>query len=390
MIKHTPNQKLRLKLFFLIILIIPTPLLNANEIAGILSYKDGEVEIVRNGSLIPEEEVFIGQNVENMDLIITKSDSFAEVDITNGAGSGSVVKIEPNTYCTIEINKMGKKTETNIGLITGTLAFKVKKLQKGEQFKIQSDAITLGIRGTQFKVTSPPTGNFLITCNEGLVLCTDDRGETLYAKPGQVVEKKVGQIFRTIPVAVSNLENFRRDWYAEEIEVFKSNALKAIRYYALRYNKLLKDFNNAYSELIKENRILNKWIIEDKNNKIGTKIEVMREKKRIIGHLFRLRKVLFIFERIYFRLSELENYFREGYGRGYISSGVTTTEFFRQFEKDRINLIKQMSFVRYVFKLYSNRNNGYVPGGIIKSDTSDNFNSDFDDDSFDKEIDEDF
>ncbi len=357
---------------------------------GSLVYKDGEVQIVRNGDTLPDEDVFIGSDIENLDLIITKADSEAQIEITTGASPGSILKVAPNTYCTITINNINGRSQTDIGIIAGTLALKVKKFSRSNQFRVKSDAVTLGVRGTQFSVVSPPTGDFLITCKEGAVVCTDESGNKLLAKPGQVVEKRPGEIFRTIPVAVSNLSEFRKNWYTERIEAFKANALKAIRYYALQYLKLYKEFIKEYAGLIRERKILNKWIYEDRHNIIGSTIEVMREKKRIIGHLFKIKRTLFIFERIYFRLSELEEYFKEGYGRGIIRAGLTSTEFFREFRKNQLNLMKKMSFIRYVFKLYAKRNNGSVPaaGGLLGnfSGGNDNF-GDFGGDDFDKDFD---
>ncbi len=364
----------------------------SQDTVGTLVYKDGEVQIVRDGRTLPEDEIFIGSDIENLDLIITKSDSEAQIEINAGASPGSLLKVEPNTYCTITISTEKGKHQTNIGIISGILALKVKKLSKGNQFNVKSDAVTLGVRGTQFSVVSPPTGDFLITCRKGAVLCTDENGNKLFAKPGQVVEKRPGEIFRTIPVAISSLSEFRKNWYTERIEAFKANALKAIRYYALRYLKLYKEFTTEYAGLMREKRILNKWIYEDKNNTIGSTIEVMKEKKRIIGHLFRIKRTLFIFERIYFRLSELEEYFNEGYGRGLIKSDLTSTEFFRKFQRNRLNLMKKMSFIRYVFKLYAKRNNGSVSAGIFQggfSSESNDFDNNFNGDDFDNNFDND-
>ena len=376
------------KLFhFLLIPLILTGLTivkaHSEDTVGTLVYKDGEVQIVRDSETLPENEVFIGSDIENMDLIITKEDSEAQIEIESGASPGSILRVEPNTYCTITINGRERKTETDIGIIAGILAIKVKKLSKNNRFVVKSDAVTLGVRGTQFSVVSPPTGDFLITCKEGKVLCSDNNGNKLMAKPGQVVEKRAGEIFRTIPVAVSSLSEFRENWYTERIEAFKADALRAIRYYASQYLKLYKEFNREYTSLMGEKRILNKWIYEDKNHTIGSTIEVMREKKRIIGHLFKIKRTLFIFERIYFRLLELEKYFKEGYGRGTVKESLTSGDFFGEFQKNQVNLMKRMSFIRYVFKLYAKRNNGYVPAGISSNQESffeeeTDFDEDFD------------
>ena len=59
--------------------------------------------------------------------------------------------------------------------------------------------------------------------------------------------------------------------------------------------------------------LIRKWLKEDRENKLGTTIEIIKEKKQIITHLFKLRRIMFVFERAYFRLLQLYRYFRDGY-----------------------------------------------------------------------------
>jgi hypothetical protein len=74
-----------------------------------------------------------------------------------------------------------------------------------------------------------------------------------------------------------------------------------------------------------------------------------------------LRKVLFIFERVYFRLAELEEYYRQGYGEGTLEGSLTSRAFFQAFDRDRAVLERQMSEIRYLTKLYAKRNQGAFP-----------------------------
>ena len=105
-------------------------------------------------------------------------------------------------------------------------------------------------------------------------------------------------------------------------------------------------------------------------------MELIRDKKRIIGHLFALRKTLYIFERVYFRLDELERYYREGYGRGSLQPGLSTDEFFQVFDRDRRTLARQMAVVRYVTKLYALRNDGRFPTDHFEEGERDFFGND--------------
>jgi hypothetical protein len=181
------------------------------------------------------------------------------------------------------------------------------------------------------------------------------------AVPGTVVAQPAGEVFQRLPVAVSDLARFRQEWYAERLEVLKANPLKAIRFYALRYIALRDRFNRAYAALARERQVLQKWYDEDRRGQVGGNMEILREKRRIIGHLLELRKVLFVFERVHFRLSELEEYYRQGYGEGTLEGSLTSRAFFQALDRDRDVLERRMAEVRYVTKLYARRNQGSFP-----------------------------
>jgi len=248
-----------------------------------------------------------------------------------------------------------------VGLIAGSLAMKVQKLSGSRSLEVATETALMGVRGTTFAVLLSPAGEVLVTTSEGSVSCTDEEGRELFAEPGQAVEKLPGESFRNIPVAVSSLEEFQRDWYADRLSVFKANALKAIRQYAERYLELRERFTEGYDALQGERDVLRRWYDQDRRGTTGGRMELMRDKKRIIGHLFALRKTLYVFERVYFRLDELERYYQEGYGRGSVQPGLSSAEFFRTFDRDRQTLARQMAEVRYVTKLYALRNEGRFP-----------------------------
>jgi len=180
-------------------------------------------------------------------------------------------------------------------------------------------------------------------------------------------------LFRQVPVSISDLETFRGEWYADRLEVFKSNALKAIKFYALRYIRLKRRFDSAYTELQRESQILRKWHEEDRRGEIGGRMESLREKKQLIGELLELRKILYIFERVYFRLVELEGYFRQGYGRGQIEPGLAAGAFFNRFTREKRQLAAKMAEIRYITKLYAKRNDGVFPTDLFEQGEEDFF-----------------
>jgi hypothetical protein len=349
---------------------------------GSIAYLEEGVEIDRNRETIPSRDVYIGMGVENYDLLRTDDTGYAEVELDGPRSAPSIVKISPNTSFYFEMNKIGRDDTTTIGLITGSLSVKVAKLSGRQSVEVATESALMGVRGTDFGVTLSPGGEILVTAAEGRVSCIDDSGQELFAEPGTVVEKRPGELFRAIPVAVSDLETFRRDWYADRLEVFKANALRAIKFYAGRYTQLKSRFDSAYADLQGNTQILGKWYAEDRRGQIGGRMESLREKKELIGDLLELRKILYIFERVYFRLVELEGYYREGYGRGQIEPGLSSAAFFNRFDREKQELGEKMAELRYITKLYAKRNDGNFPTDLLEQGEEEFFGEE---DSFFKE-----
>jgi hypothetical protein len=271
--------------------------------------------------------------------------------------------VAPKTQFSLEIGKAGARQQTSLGLVAGMISLKCAKLTDSQAVSVKTESAALGVRGTRFTVTAPASGDILVTCDEGEVVCTDEEGGEQLSLPGQAVEQRAGERLRRVPVAVSSLEQYQRDWLAERISSLKANALKATAAYARRYDQLSRQFSADFAALMKAGKLIDKWAAEDREGRIGGAIEAMKEKKEIVGALFRLRRTLFIFERVYARLLEMKEYHDQGFGRGTLWLGLTSTQFFQRLERDRRDLEGKMAKVRYVARLYALRNDGRVPTG---------------------------
>jgi hypothetical protein len=338
---------------------------------GAFAYLEGDVTLVRNSEELEGPQ--IGQALQNFDMIRTGGDGLAELTVSTPSAPKMTLRISPKTQFSLEITKLGQKQQTTVGLVGGTVSLKVSRLAGSQAVNVKTDAAAMGVRGTDFTVTSPPTGDILITCDEGEVICTDDEGRELTAIPGTVVEKRQevegeeqARRFRAVPVAVSDLEAFRTNWNTERIEALRANPLLWIRKFAPVYRRLSRAFDRNYRELMKQQAILNKWQREDRKGGLGSSMEIMREKKDIARYLKALRATQFLFERVYFRLLELKSYHDQGLGRGTIEAddtgaAETTDIFFKRFERERREMARKMAVVRWVTRMYALRNDGSVP-----------------------------
>ncbi len=331
----------------------------AQDRLGEITYLENDLTVVRNNQAVEPAGVEIGMEIQNLDLLKTGKTGYVEVGLDDPRSA--TIRVSPGTTFYLEQGVVGKGRRTSVGAITGSIAVKVQKLGANQQVQVASESALMGVRGTTFEVTLSPSGDLLVTCAEGEVVCREEGGGEVSAVPGSVVAQPAGEGFQSVPVSVSDLSRFRQEWYAERLEVLKANPLKAIRFYALRYAALRDRFNRAYAALGRERQVLQKWYDEDRRGQVGGNVEILREKRRLIGHLLELRQVLFLFERVYFRLSELQEYFRQGYGEGTLESGLTSRAFFQAFDRDRAVLERRMAEVRYATKLYAKRNQGAFP-----------------------------
>ncbi len=323
---------------------------------GVITYMTGDMELVRDGEFYDQYDLYVGFEIENYDQISTGSDGELWIELTSLSGSESELKISSGTAFYIEMSKIDEQDTTTIGMIIGSLFCSVQKLLGTDQYEIETDAATMGVRGTNFSVESSVAGDILITCDEGRVsIANPDGGPEYFAEPGNVVEKQADATFRSIPVAISDLQSFRSQWITERISAFRANALRVIQQFAARYKELRDEFNSEFKALMTKTAVLEKWFQEYEDGDIGTKMERMRERREIIGHLFDIRRVLFIFERIYYRLIELKSYHDEGYGIGQLADGTTTTQFFIMLENQKQELARRVAKVRFIMKLYSER-----------------------------------
>jgi hypothetical protein len=320
---------------------------------------EGDVSLVRNGEDI--NGLAIGQGVQNFDLVRTGSDGLAEIDIASAGTPQFTVKVSADTQFSVELATVEGKQQTTLGVIGGSVSLKVAKLTGNQVMSVRTDSTVMGVRGTQFTVTAPATGDILVTCDEGDVLCTDDSGKNLHAIPGSAVENRLDATFRSTPVQVADIAGFSAAWTTERAQALEKNALALIRTNARLYLQLSRELTAANAELTRSQAVITKWSAEDRAGRIGQRAELTREARAIGGTLSRMRQLQFRMERIQFRLERLRTLHDRGIGHGALDGGLSTTAFFQQLESERRGVERTLAQTRYVAKMYAKRNNGELP-----------------------------
>jgi hypothetical protein len=347
------------------------------ENIGEIVYFEGEISIQRDTSVLTELDIDFGEGIQNYDLVTTGPNSYVEIELFASTGIAGTIKMDPGSAFYLEISELRAEQVGNVELLAGRLNFQIDKMAGSSGFEVRTQAAVMGVRGTTFSVITAPQGEILVTTREGRVEVSDSEGSVSYAQPGQVVEASEENPIQTIPATVDTLEGFEKNWVASRIEAFRGNAPRAIANYARRFEQLRNQFKRSFQRLEDVRDILDKWKTEDRSGRIGGRMELMREKRQVIGALLAIRRNVFMFERVYYRLSELKTYVDQDGITGNIRGGYSIRDFYRDFARESVEIRRMLSEYRFILKLYSKRNDGRNPVDEFGDDAfgDDNFGS---------------
>ena len=324
---------------------------------GTIDYVEGNSIVVRSGKSLGEAN--IGDDVLPDDMIKTAADGLVVIALDKSTGMRGSLTIKSKSVAYIRLVPDAKGPKSTIDLIAGQIGSKLTKLSGNPSLQVSTDSVVMGVRGTEFAIATSVNGSILVVCTNGEVACTDG-GDPVGVPAGKAVEKKSGAKLRLVPVAISSAEQFEKNWISEEIEAFRANAPRALAAYEKRYTELAAQFAKAF-EPLQKSEILSKWIREDAAGLVPSANDptTLKEKKAIMGDILETRKVLFIFERIYYRITQLDQIIMgTTLERTEIRKGLTAGDFIRKVRADAAGLERRVFLFRYAEKLYELRNTG--------------------------------
>jgi len=333
------------------------------EAVGRLVYRDGDLEVYRKGEALDWAQIDLGMVLESYDLLETSKSSFAEVELTLPHTAGAFIKINENTAFYFDVKDLGSKKQTNFQILTGSMLFKVKQLTGSAEVIVRTESTTLGVRGTEFLVTTAVDGSLLVTCTEGLVSCTDQKGREFHAKPGIAVETLSEGISRSISLKAEEIDQYRESWLKTREEIFKTGAELFIKNYALRYLDSLPAFQRAYRNLIKHYPVLKNAGEDTQRFSQSTLIQI---KSEVSPAIFEMRGILPSFEHLFYRLEELEGYHRSGFGKSLIKRNYSSDDFFIEFLRIKKQVKIEMAIVRHMFHLFVQLDKGMFGDSMME------------------------
>lgn len=361
-------RNFRYALLLLLVSVLCTPVFALQDVIGEIIYADGTVRITRNTENLPGR-IDIGFPIQNFDLISVAPGGSAEITLNNRTGFASSILIRGGSTVYFDITSLQQSQTGSVELLSGSVNLNVSRMAPTSRLNVRTASATMGVRGTNFEVVVAPGGDILLTAAEGLVACETMSGGVFFAQPGQVVQQVEGD-WGEIPVKVEGLGSFQESWTRERLEVLRTNFPRAVQNFGQRYLELRENFIDSYIGLMSHRSVIQKWIREDNAGYLGSSAEQLREKRQIVGSLLDVRRVLIQWERIYYRVHELRDYYQQGYGEGTIGTTLTFRAFFQEMDAERDLLASRMQEIRYVLKLYALRNNGQSPLAVFEGTDS--------------------
>jgi hypothetical protein len=333
---------------------------------GTIDYAEGSITISRAGRILADPN--IEDPIQSGDLIKTGSDGMVVIALGRNTGMSGTLTVRSRSSLYLKLETANGQPKTSIDILAGSIGSKVRKLAGNPAMDVVTKAVVMAVRGTEFGVAYSINDATLVACIEGKVSVSSGADETSVAA-GKAVEQREGRGIRVLPVAVSSVEKFTSTWIAEEISAFRADPIRALAEYEKLYTEKLAEFQQAY-EPFQQSAILKKWLEEDRT---GARINpldptTMKEKKEMAVLLLRLRGILFIFERVYYRVDELIDIVKgTEYEKSLIRKGVFAGDFLRSVMEEREQLAKKVALFRYAEALYAARN----PDGDVFSDDTD-------------------
>ena len=338
-----------MKKIIVFLFLIPVPLICAGNLTtGELVYFEGELSVQSGNDLITEDDIEIGQIIEEYDLVSTGSDGYAEILVNSSVSEKIILKLEPGSNLYFTLDKKSGGDKFSIKMLSGSIFAKVNKLIGNGEMDISSKSAVMGIRGTELYITTAPDGSLLVTCPEGNVSCKSG-GAEVYAGNGNAAEMLYGRPAKTISVSDDIAERYRKEWAAERERIFRSMSFSIIKPSAIQYEELYNDFEKNYKELKKFKKIISKYLEKDKT---VTASEAVKDKISISPSVLRMRGIFFRFEQQFYRIKELKKYYDEDPVKGKVRKKYTIADFMKDYSKNYNDVEKELLFARAAFKAF--------------------------------------
>jgi hypothetical protein len=323
---------------------------------GNIQFLQGTIGIVRNGKTVAANQIGLGFAIYNLDQIRVSSQGRVEISFDPKTTLTGFLTLQSDTILTINLSALQGNKQTQLDLLTGSISLKVNKLINGSVLTIQSGNAVMAVRGTTFDVTISPAGDILLSTEEGKVSCMTPGGKEFFSTKDNVVFGTWDDRWSNENVPFTTLAKFRQDWVANRLKDFRTAPIKTIRQFSNRYIIHVKEFNEAWLALLKNNDILIRWIKEDQAGNIGTDIALRKvDIDTLQATIMQAKEALRALERARYRLLQIREFLSNKDLEIALDDGKPVRIFFDRLGTEASQVSKRVDTMYYYLKLFEIR-----------------------------------
>lgn len=322
------------------------PAVAAAEQVGEVIYREGQPSVIRGGRQL-EDQISAGFRLYNLDHVRNDSLSLLQFNLNAVSGTAGSVTVQPASELYLAFDNARQKAVVH--LLRGSSSVVVERLQRGQSLQVHAADAVLEVRGTSFSIDTSVQGEYLVATVSGRVDVQNASGDVITALPGRAVEYTVTNGFRSIPLRQGDEEVGRAVWREQRHAVLMSQADAVMSNLARRYLVARDEFLELYSDLVEQQEIIDRWIEEDRQGTRSSMAEQMQQKTALSDPLTRVASHSLLFEPLYYRVAAL----RELLGDEEYSGN--------EFDRDAKYVQKRLDMLRYITRLYADRNDGQLP-----------------------------
>jgi hypothetical protein len=210
---------------------------------AVLASLEGDVSVIRGGTLIPSENVAEGFALEDFDTVTTGRTGRADIRFAASTGIGGTVRLDADTALYVDATPLKKEQTVGIELLVGGVTVQVASALGTSTVEVRTDSGTFSQTGPGFRALMAESGETLVWTRAGQVVCRVGN-RVVSTEPGIAVEASSG--VRTIPVNVSTLDAFEAGWLAAKKQTVRDQASAMFREVASRYLLEVGRFQRAW------------------------------------------------------------------------------------------------------------------------------------------------
>ncbi len=224
-------------------------------------------------------DVQIGDIIKESDLIVTAANSFCDIKI-----GGSIIRIKALSNVRIStLFKSGSIENTTLGLDSGKMLCKPKKLLKDENFFVKTPTAVAGVRGTQFTVETDKAQTTRIKVFNG---------EVKVAKRVKQLESSMEKVLNFAPVIQKEEKVVITVNEVKEAEKAVETSLKKETSSTTPSDQVIeKVINNTKDKVVVGSKEIEKFDVKDFTKDNKELIEIKQRPKEDIAKITHIIKV---------------------------------------------------------------------------------------------------